>query len=473
MNWLNKPDPEAGGLRVEIFNNLTFDGKAVNQFTTDRPRISWSEELVHPADPGKYSARLRGTFIPPHTGEYAFGLEGNGISRLYIDSTVIVDNWPELPPGVPYWSSGQVTGKLKLIARKAYQLIIEISSENPTPWRGLQIGCLPPLPDDPIARAVDLAKKSDAVILFAGTTDEWESEGYDRVNMELPGEQTQLINSVVAANPNTVLVLNTGAPVTMDWLGKVPAVLQTWFGGQEFGNAVAAVVFGKINPSGKLPTTFPKRLRDNPAYINYPGENGKVYYGEGIFVGYRYYDFKNITNTGKTAGKETVQLYLKDVESTLVRPPKELKAFTKVHLEPGETKTLTLTLSRDSLALYDPAAKSWVSEAGEFELQVGSSSRDIRHTTKFKWKGDMKPALEVDSIRHIGLPLKVLLDDGPSKQVLAKHLGQLLKHPNFDQAIEMNLEQIAVHLPGFLTKEKLEEINKDLAEISNIQSLKF
>ena len=176
--------------------------------------------------------------------------------------------------------------------------------------------------------------------------------------------------------------------------------------------------------------------------------------------------FLNITNTGKTAGKETVQLYLKDVESTLVRPPKELKAFTKIHLEPGETKTLSLTLSRDSLTYYDPAVNSWVSEAGEFELQLGSSSRDIRQKTKFKWKGDPKPVLEFDSIRHIGLPLKILLDDEPSKQVLTKHLGKFLSHPNFDQAIEMNLEQIAVHLPGFLTKEKLEDINKDLAEIS-------
>ena len=176
----------------------------------------------------------------------------------------------------------------------------------------------------------------------------------------------------------------------MNWLDKVAAVVWAWYPGQECGNAIADVLFGDVNPSGKLPTTFPKRLQDNPAYLNYPGENGQVYYGEGLFVGYRYYDKKDIAplfpfgyglsyttfayrnlvlddtgdvirvsvdvqNTGHRAGKEIVQVYVRDVQSRLVRPEKELKAFAKVALEPGETKTVTLTLDQEALSYYDPA----------------------------------------------------------------------------------------------------------------------
>jgi beta-glucosidase len=508
VDWLTTPDSKTNGLFVEIFNNLALDGEAVSRFNIDRPQISWPEELLHPADPCKYSARLSGILIPDQTGEYTFSLEGNGFSRLFLDHEIVVDNWHKLPPGIPYWSSGQITGKSKLETGKVYQFVIEISSENPSPWRGLKIGCLPPMPDDPIAEAVHLAKRSDAVILFAGTTDEWESEGFDRKDMVLPGDQTKLIESILAVNQNTVLVLNTGAPVVMEWVDKIPAVLQSWFGGQELGNAIAAILFGKTNPSGKLPTTFPQRLRDNPAYINYPGENGKVYYGEGIFVGYRYFDrkditplfpfghglsftsftysnlrlnsnefgphddiqvFLDITNDGNIAGKETVQLYVKDLESTFIRPEKELKGFAKVYLEPGETKTATLSLSRDSLAFYNPKAKSWVAEAGDFEIHIGSSSQDIRLKTGFKWIGDFNPAIGSDTLQHIELPLRILLNDKRSKQVLESHLGHLLSHPDFNQAIEMNLVEIAKHIPVFLTNEKLAVIEKDLNQASKTE----
>jgi beta-glucosidase len=202
----------------------------------------------------------------------------------------------------------------------------------------------------------------------------------------------------------------------------VAAVVQAWFPGQECGNAIADVLFGDVNPSGKLPQTFPVRLEDNPAYINYPGENGKVRYGEGLFVGYRYYEKKKIAplfpfgfglsyttfdynnlrlsansigpeetlevqvdviNTGERAGKEIVQLYVRDVQSRLHRPDKELKAFAKVELEPGERKTVSLSLARQALAYYDDLAQAWVAEAGEFEVLVGSSSQAIRARATF------------------------------------------------------------------------------------------
>ena len=208
----------------------------------------------------------------------------------------------------------------------------------------------------------------------------------------------------------------------MPWIGKVAAVLEAWYTGQECGNAIADVLFGDVTPSGKLSQTFPELLEDNPAYINYPGENGKVHYGENLFVGYRYYDAKGIvplfpfgfglsyttfeynglrlnaqeigpddtlqvsidvTNTGNVVGKEIVQLYVADVQSSLRRPDKELKAFAKVRLEPGERQTVTLSIGRNALAYFDDLKHEWVAEAGAFEVLVGSSSLDIQANAMF------------------------------------------------------------------------------------------
>jgi beta-glucosidase len=213
----------------------------------------------------------------------------------------------------------------------------------------------------------------------------------------------------------------------MPWLDQVAGVLQAWYPGQECGNAIADVLFGAVNPAGRLPQTFPVRLEDNPTYINYPGENGRVRYGEGIFVGYRYYEQKKITqlfpfgfglsyttfgydnlrlsaeriapdgelmvtidvtNTGARAGQEVVQLYVCDTHARLARPPKELKGFAKVALAPGETKTITLKLGMRALAYFDDARAAWVAEAGPFELLIGSSAQDIRAHASFTLSAD-------------------------------------------------------------------------------------
>jgi beta-glucosidase len=255
-----------------------------------------------------------------------------------------------------------------------------------------------------------------------GFGSDWQSEGFDRPDLELPGRQNALVEQVAAANPRTIVVLNTGSPVTMPWIDRVAAVVQAWYPGQECGNAIADVLFGDVTPSGKLPQTFPMRLEDNPSHLNFPGENGRVYYGEGLYVGYRYYDAKrlaplfpfgfglsyttfgygtprlsaqeigpdatlqvsvDVTNTGPRAGKEVVQLYVRDPRSRLQRPEKELKAFAKIHLEPGATRTVTLSVGRDALAYYDDRQQAWVAEAGEFELLIGASSRDIRSRAMF------------------------------------------------------------------------------------------
>jgi beta-glucosidase len=268
------------------------------------------------------------------------------------------------------------------------------------------------------AEGVALAARSDVAVVVVGYSSRLESEGFDRASMDLPAGQDDLIEAVAAVNKNTVVVVAAGAPIAMTrWLDRVPAVLYTWYGGQEVGHAVGDLVFGIAAPSGKLPVTFPRRIEDSTAFGHYPGENLHVEYGEGIFVGYRGFDrgkveplfpfgyglsyttfeYSGLTvthprvkaasqvkvglqvrNTGARAGAEVVQLYLHDVESSLPRPEKELKAFGRVTLQPGETRALTFTLDESALAFFDPVKADWVAEKGAFEVLVGASSRDIR-----------------------------------------------------------------------------------------------
>jgi beta-glucosidase len=268
---------------------------------------------------------------------------------------------------------------------------------------------------DLLEKAVKAAAGTDVAIVFVGTNEKIETEGVDRPNMDLPQGQDELVSRVVQANPKTIVVLNNGSPLAMPWIDSVPAVLEAFFPGQECGNAIANVLFGLVNPSGKLPDTFPRRYEDNPSFPYYPGENDKVVYGEGIFVGYRHYDAKNVeplfafghglsytsfeysnlkvspaktkdkikvsvdvTNTGKVAGKEVVQVYVSDIACSVPRPFKELKAFKKVNLKAGEKKKVEFTLTKEALSFYDVKLKDWVAEPGDFEILVGSSSRDIR-----------------------------------------------------------------------------------------------
>ena len=272
-----------------------------------------------------------------------------------------------------------------------------------------------------IDEAVDLATHADVALLYIALPASIESEGYDRTNLELTPHQVALINAVCAVQPRTVVILNNGSAVTMDaWIDGPAAVLQAWMMGQAGGGAIADVLTGAVNPSGKLTETFPLRLTDTPSYLNFPGDNRTVRYGEGIFIGYRYYDTRqvpilfpfghglsyttfaysnlhvsttnfrdidgitvcvDITNTGTMPGDEIVQLYVADHEASLVRPAKELKGFDKVSLQPGETKTVTFALDFRAFAYYHPAYKAWITEDGDFDLLIGASSTDIRCRT--------------------------------------------------------------------------------------------
>ncbi|MBS3750412.1 MAG: glycoside hydrolase family 3 C-terminal domain-containing protein [Anaerolineales bacterium] len=421
--WLRGEDGTQGVLNVRYFDNPDLDGKAIHQVTTSGSQLAWFGEKAEHFNPNRFSLRMTGGFQVPESGTYTMELACIGKGRLYIDDKLIFDLWEEGEQNEP-GEGIKKSQEMNLEEGKIYSLRLEYASLPGPRWRGVRVGCLPPLPEDPVGEAEALAAESDLAIVVAGLTPEWETEGQDRVNMDLPRKQNQLIERVAAANPNTVVILNAGSPLHMPWLDTVPAVLQMWYLGQESGNALADVLLGSADPSGRLPTTFPRRLQDNPAHLNFPGENGRVYYGEGLFIGYRYYDQKGIqplfpfghglsyttftydhvklngetfqtgdtlkiqveiTNQGDRSGQEVIQLYLRDPDSSLVRPPKELKAFSKVQLEPGETRTVTLLLEEKDLAFYDDAKNNWVVEPGAFEILIGRSAEDIRLSKTFHW----------------------------------------------------------------------------------------
>jgi beta-glucosidase len=278
-----------------------------------------------------------------------------------------------------------------------------------------------------IQEAVDVASKADAAIIFCGWTHgydyrlwsdhDFDAEGVDKPNLDMPFGQNELIKAVLKANPNTIVVLMGGGPIDVtQWVDQTKAIVEGWYPGMEGGNALAKVLFGDVNPSGKLPMTFPKKLEDSPAHKlgEFPGVNGTVHYNEGIFVGYRYFDtykvepqfafghglsyttFKydklnvqkvgdkqatvtlTVTNTGKVAGAEVVQLYVKEEQPMVERPDKELKAFQKIVLQPGQSKQITMKLNKDAFAYYDEKRHDWIANTGKYDVLVGSSSRDIR-----------------------------------------------------------------------------------------------
>ncbi|MCS7202406.1 MAG: glycoside hydrolase family 3 C-terminal domain-containing protein [Dictyoglomus sp.] len=320
-----------------------------------------------------------------------------------------------------------------------------------------------------IEEAKEIAKKAEVVIVFAGLPERYESEGYDRPHMKMPESHNRLIEEVAMVNPNLVVVLSNGSPVEMPWVEKPKAILESYLGGQAWGGAVADVLFGVVSPSGKLAETFPKKLSDNPSYLFFPGEGDRVEYREGIFVGYRYYDKKEmevlfpfgyglsyttfeysdlrldkkeitdkevlkvkvkVKNTGKVKGKEIVQLYVRDVKSSVIRPDKELKGFTKVELEPGEEKEVEFELDKRAFAYYNVDIKDWYVETGEFEILIGKSSREI----VLKDTVLVKSTVEIRKKYHRNSTIGDIIEDPYAEEIFKPIFQQFIERSSLKNA---------------------------------------
>jgi beta-glucosidase len=416
------------GLKVSYYGNTEFMGPPVKTEINDYfMKLNFGERLTAGLK-GQFSARWEGFFWAPKDGEYQFSLMASGAMKLMLDGKTLISNDDQPRPvrmGL-FGGAGEHTAKIVLQAGKPYPIRMDYV-QGRLPLHFLRFGVRQPT--GAIEEAVRIARDSDVAVVFVGSTATSETEGQDRPDMDLFGRQNELVEAVLAANRRSIIVLNNGGPVTMPWIGRAPAVLEAWFPGQEGATAIANILFGKVNPSGRLPVTFPRRLEDNPAYLYYPG-NRDENYGEGIFVGYRYYDRKKVeplfpfgyglsytkfdftalqapdsvktgqpfdvalkvTNSGARGGQETVQLYVGEDKPTEMRPVKELKAFQKVSLAPGETKIVKLSLTPRDLSYYDVRQHGWVNNPGSYTVSVGASSADIRLQKHIQVGSGLSPA---------------------------------------------------------------------------------
>lgn len=427
--FVTTPQGEQGVI-LEYYYGDRFKGEPASiqhKQTTDLFLWDSAPKTVLPA----YSFKVKTRITPKSTGTHTFSFSSVGPGRLFLNEKVFIDNWDWTEEGEAMFEASQdVLKSIYLEAGKPVDLLVESNNEiRPASkikfdgpkhaYGGCRIGYEEESKVDLLQEAVNAATAAEVALVLIGLDAEWESEGYDRQTMDLPknGSQDRLIEAVVKANPRTIVINQSGTPVTMPWVDQVPAILQAWYQGQEAGNALAEVIFGYQSPSGKLPTTFPKRLQDNPAYNNWPGENAKVVYGEGLYIGYRHYERAYIepqfpfghgltyttftygtpkisgnilsesnnlsiavpvTNSGAVSAHEIVQVYVRDVKSRLPRPQKELQAFGKILLQPGETKEVVFALDKYAVGYYDTNIEAWIAEEGKFEVLIGASSADIR-----------------------------------------------------------------------------------------------
>jgi beta-glucosidase len=321
-----------------------------------------------------------------------------------------------------------------------------------------------------LAEAVEVARQGDTVVVFVGLPSAYESEAYDRTHMQMPEYHNALVEQIAQVNSNVVVVLMNGSPVEMPWVAKVRGILEAYLGGEATGSAITEILFGKVNPSGKLAETFPRKLEDNPSYLNFPGELDRVEYREGVFVGYRYYEKKRISplfafghglsyttfeysdlrldrteindtdflgvsfrvkNTGNLPGKEIVQLYVASQAGQVIRPEKELKEFAKIHLEPGEEKTVRFELGKRAFAYFDVELEDWHVLSGVYTICVGAASNDIRLTEQVK-------VISTTSIKR-RISRNTLLKD-------------IMAEPILKEVMQPVLEGIKEHLPFNLGK---------------------
>lgn len=425
------PDEARGraGVMCEYFAGADFAGPPL----VSQPERGLGKLVSHnlgASQPPSYDAfRWSGWYWPEKDGRYEFSLRGPGAMRMWLDGQPLID---EATPGAPDKvdvGGGSVMRKTvaaDLAAGRGYPVRIDyvramasradqLASDNGPPglnWEYVSLGVREPRGS--IAEAADLAGRCDAAVVVVGAGSLTEGEGYDRDTLDLPGDQNALVEAVLAANPRTVVVLTNGAPYALPWIDHAPAVVEGWLGGEAGPDAVARILIGEAEPSGRLPVTFPARIEDSPAHRFYPG-GATVKYGEGLRLGYRHFDAANepplfpfgfgltytrfryseleapetarvgqpvrvrftLKNIGERSGKETAQLYVRPRGPSVDRPVKELKGFAKVELAPMQSRIVEIDLDERAFAYYDPAAQRWIAEPGAYDLLIGGSAADI------------------------------------------------------------------------------------------------
>ncbi len=397
------------GLTGEYFSNMNLSGTPVLKRIDKKIIFHWDDKSpAKEIGEDNFSVRWTGYIKAPKTGDFVFSTSTDDGARLYFEDKLVINDWNDHAVETRTYTAHLEEGKLYKIKMEYYE-------------RGggaiAILGWTAP-GNELLNAAIETARRADQVLLFVGTSNQIETEGRDRDNLFLPGEQDELIAKVAEVNKNVVVVLTTGAPVLMDkWINKVNGVIEMWFAGSEGGNAIADVVLGKYNPSGKLPVTFPKRWEDCSAFGTYKTFPARTYYADDIYVGYRHFDKYNLEplfpfgfglsyttfeysnlsvtpngndftitfdlrNTGTIVGAEAAQLYIGEKEPKIDHPAKELKAFAKVKLNPGELRKVTLSVAKNAIAYFDGQTQSWKVENGIYSFLVGSSSRDIKLKTE-------------------------------------------------------------------------------------------
>ncbi|MBU1174790.1 MAG: glycoside hydrolase family 3 C-terminal domain-containing protein [Alphaproteobacteria bacterium] len=418
------------GFKAEYFANETFAGDPVHVGEFPAAHAFFNDTVAEgKVDWRHFSARFTGRYLAVETRTHRVGGYAAGYMKVFVDGRLAIDasagKWIK---GRTFFEEGcdEVVAELALEAGRSYEIVIELT---PKPYDNLiftafAVGIGAVLGDEAIAEAARIAAEAEIALVFVGRSGEWDTEGSDLNGIALPGRQDELVAAVAAANPKTIVVLQTGGPVEMPWLGAVTGLVEAWYPGQELGNAVADVLTGAAEPGGRLPQSFPVKWADNPTQSQdrqvYPGLDGKVRYEEGVFVGYRHYDRAGIDplfpfgfglsytrfemtgievenlmesegvvrvhaglrNTGARSGSTVIQIYVGDEQASVPRPVKELKAFVKIVLDANDGCTVSLDLRPRDFAFFDVVAQCWRIEAGTFEILCGFSAADIQASWK-------------------------------------------------------------------------------------------
>ncbi|KAH7385037.1 glycoside hydrolase superfamily [Cadophora sp. MPI-SDFR-AT-0126] len=446
---LTQPGSQEPGLVLEFFgkNPEVVEAAAENPCLFTTTTISTSmpfNDSIPLFLPSVYFIRARTTYTAEKTARYRFGLSISGRAKLSIDGKLAIDQWtshPEKTDYTPVLNSFTMESTADLDARAGQKYEIEVLLTNDAidksivgaaPAAGLRIGMHEVIDEDSsIAEAVELAKRVDVPIVLTGLSSDFEYENMDRKTLVLPGRIDELISRVLGANPNTIIITQSGLPIGMPWINQASTLLHAWFGGQEVGHGISDVLFGTINPSAKLSVTFPKRAQDTPSFLTFGKADRSLVYGEGVFVGYRYYEaldlaplfyfgyglsytkfkFANlvvpeeflakedhvmtveveVTNTGKVDGAEVVQVYVADLQASVQRPRKELKGFKKVTVAAGKSAKVQVELDKYAVSFWSEEHKAWLAEAGEFLVIIGTSAdpKDEVLQSKFVLKKDL------------------------------------------------------------------------------------